>query len=107
MTRTAITSPAFASQSYSNPQLERLSAACAFARAREESRRGRRVEIVASLLFAGCVAVSIAQSTTAAFALNRHGALEQVVLRAMPKKTQVAAAAALPPPALKKTVCAL
>ena len=76
--------------------MERLSTAYTFARAREEGDRSRFVEIAVSLLFGGCVALSIAQCATASFALNRSGALEQVVVRAMPQKTQVAETPALP-----------
>ena len=92
----ATTSPSTSTDRSSVPawQLERLSSACTFARAREESGRGRVVEIVASLLFGGCVLLSVTQSATASFALNRTGALDQVVVRAMPKKTQVATAPA-------------
>ena len=74
-------------------QWDRLSTAYTFAQAREESRRGRLAEIVAALLFGGCVAVSVLQSGAASFALNRSAALEQVVARAVQKKAQPAATA--------------
>ncbi len=77
-------------------QWDRLSTAYTFAQAREESRRGQFAEIVAAVLFGGCVAVSVLQSGAASFALNRNEALEQVVARAVQKKAQQPAATETP-----------
>lgn len=79
---------------FSAGQLERLSIAYTFARAREEGRRGRVAEIAAALLFGGCVAFSVVQCATTSLTLHRSGALEQVVARAMPKTAPAATAPA-------------
>ncbi len=81
---------------FSAGQLERLSIAYTFARAREEGRRGRVAEIAAALLFGGCVAFSVVQCAATSLTLNHSGALEQVVARAMPKKAPAATAPATP-----------
>ena len=68
---------------------ERLSTACVFARANEENSRGRFAEILATVLFAGCIAFSALHGGATSYALHRSGALDQFVARAMaPKKAQ-------------------